>query len=79
MEHIKRPCFRGRASWFSNFVVRLAGDYISRTRAFFALSDLELDLLTFIERCIAGCLNLRVVDEQIFAAIVGINEAIALT
>jgi hypothetical protein len=79
MEHMKRPCFRGRASWFSSFVACLAGDYIGRTRAFFALSDLELDLLTFVERCIAGCLNFRVVDEQIFAAIVGINEAIALT
>lgn len=79
MEHIKRPCFRNRASWFSSFAACLAGDYIGRTWAFFALSDLELDLLTFVECCIAVCLNFRVVDEQIFTAIVGINEAIALT
>ena len=79
MKYMKRPCFGGRASWFSSFAACLAGDYVGRAGAFLALSDLELDLLAFIERCIAGCLNLGVVDEQILAAIVGIDEAITLT
>jgi hypothetical protein len=30
----------------------LGGDYVGRTWAFFALPDLELDLLAFIKRCI---------------------------
>ena len=57
----------------------LAGDYVSRARAFLALSDLEFHLLAFVERCIARRLNIRVVDEQIFAAVIGVNEAKALT
>lgn len=46
-----------------SFVVWLGRNYVSSTWAFFALSDLELDLLAFIETCIAFCLNFRVVDK----------------
>jgi len=38
-----------RAFRFSSPAVCLAGDYVGRTWAFFALSDLELDLLTFLK------------------------------
>jgi hypothetical protein len=34
------------------------------------LPDCKLDLLTLIERGIALCLDLRVVDEQVFAALI---------
>ena len=43
----KRPCLL--AGPFDFLAVLLAGDYIGRTRAFFALSDFELDFLAFIE------------------------------
>jgi len=76
----KRPrnssgAFRFQASRLSG----LAGDYVGRTRAFLALSDLEFHLLAFVERCIARRLNIRVMDEQILAAVIRVNEAIALT
>jgi hypothetical protein len=64
-----------RAFRFSSLVVCLAWDYIGRTWTFLALSDLELNLLAFIERSIARCLDIRVVDKQIFAAIIWINKA----
>jgi len=38
-----------RAFRFLSPAVCLAGDYVGRTWAFFALSDLELDLLTFLK------------------------------
>jgi len=38
-----------RAFRFLSPAVCLAGDYIGRAWAFFALSDLELDLLTFLK------------------------------
>jgi hypothetical protein len=80
MMNMKRPCRSwGRAFWFQAFhSLGLAGDYVGRTRAFFALSDLEFHLLAFVERCIARRLNFRVVDEQIFAAIIGVNKAKSL-
>lgn len=31
--------------------------YVIRTRAFFALSNLEVDLLVFIKRGVAACLD----------------------
>jgi hypothetical protein len=43
------------------------------------LTDLELDLLAFIERRIAGRLDLRVVDKQVVAAIIRVDEAKTLT
>ena len=52
-------------------IVWLDRTYVGRARAFFALSDLELDFLVFIECCITFCLYFRVVDKQIIAAIIG--------
>ena len=59
-------------------VSQSAGNYISRTWTFFALSDLILDFLAFIERGVAAGLNLGMVDKQILAAIVLINKTKAL-
>jgi len=77
---MKRPCRSwSRAFWFQALhSLGLAGDYVGRTRAFFALPDLEFHLLAFVERCIARRLNLRVVDKQIFAAIIRVNKAESL-
>ena len=58
---------------------RLARNYIGRARAFFAFSDLEFNFLAFIERCVPGCLNLRVVNKQIVAAVVWLDETESLT
>jgi len=69
----------GRAFWFSSLVVCLLGDYVGRTRAFSALSDLELDLLALVERCIARRLDLRVVDKQILPPVIRVDEAKPLT
>jgi len=60
---------------FLSYCSGLAGDYVGRTRAFSALSDLELDLLALIKIGIAGRLDFRVVDEQIFAATIGADKS----
>lgn len=57
----------------------LERDYVGRTGTFFPLSDLELDLLPLIERCVTGCLDLRVVDKQIITAVIRCNKTISLT
>jgi hypothetical protein len=49
----------------------LAGDYVRRAWAFFALSDCELYLLAFVKIGVSGALDFRVMDEQIFAAALG--------
>ncbi len=55
--------------------VGLARNYISRTRAFFALSDLEVNLLPLFEIGIAGGLDFRVMDKQVLTAAVGGNKS----
>ena len=55
---------------FPVFYFELAGDDVGRTRAFFALSDLELHLLAFIKSGVTFSLDFRVMNEQILAAIV---------
>jgi len=52
--------------------------YVVCTWAFFALSSLKIDLLVFIECCVAGGLNFRVVDEQVIAAVIRTNKTISL-
>jgi len=64
---------------FTACCLSLAGDYVGRTGTFSAFSDLEFDILAFIERCIAGRLNFRVVNKQIIATTVRLDEAKALT
>jgi hypothetical protein len=52
------------ARWFFRFTVfELARDDVGRTRAFFALSDLELHLLAFIKSGITFSLDFRVMNE----------------
>ena len=74
---------KGPTTWqglsiLSSLVLWLDRGYVGRTRALLALSDLELDLLAFIQRCIACCLDLRVMDKQVIAAIVRGNKTISL-
>ena len=52
---------------------------MGRARAFFALADLERDLLVFVQRGPSGHLDFRMVDEQILSAIVGSNPSEPLT
>ena len=59
--------------------VLLDRDYVGCTRAFFALSDHELDFLSFVERCIARCLDFRVVDKQVIAAAIRGDKTKSLT
>jgi hypothetical protein len=53
----------------------LAGDYVRRTRPFFALSDHELYLLAFIKTGVSGALDFRVMNEQILAAALGADKS----
>lgn len=45
--------------------------------AFLTLTNLKFDLLAIIERRIARDLDLGVMDEQVFAAVIGSDEAVA--
>ena len=74
----KRPCGPAGPCGSQAFVC-LARDNVGRTRALLALSNLKLYLLTFIKGCVALSPDLGVVDEQIFAAIVRVNEAKTFT
>ena len=65
--------------YFSFTLFCLAWDYISRTWTFFAFPDLEFDLLAFIERSEAFRFNLGVMDKQIIASVVRLDEAVPLT
>jgi len=75
----KGPTIWQGLSIFSSFVVQLDRGYVGRTWAFFALSNLKLNALVFIERCIAICLNLRVMDKQIIATVIRSNKTKTLT
>jgi hypothetical protein len=68
----KKALLDSRASRF--FQPYLGRGYIICTRAFFALADLEVDLLVFIKSCIAACLDFRMMDEQICAAVIRTNK-----
>ena len=57
----------------------LARYYVGRAGSFLALSNLELNLLAFIERGIAGRLDFGMVDKQIFAAVIRDYESESLT
>ena len=56
----------------------LARDYVGRTRAFFPLSNLELNLLTFLKSRVAGRLDFRVMNEQVITAAVRTDKSKAL-
>ena len=51
IETMQRP--RSGAGPLPSLIAYLLGDDVRRTRTFFALSDLKLDLLTFIESGVA--------------------------
>jgi hypothetical protein len=74
----ERPC-----DWAGPFLVQalvstLYGSHTGCTRALLALSNLELDLLTFIERGVTLGFDLRVVDEQVLAAVIRSDETESL-
>jgi len=48
----------------------LFGNNVDRTGSFFALAHLILDLLPFIQIRIPGCLDFRVVNEQVGSPVV---------
>lgn len=75
----KKPRHCGAGLVYAQASFGLAGRNVGRTRAFLALSDFEIDRLTFIERGAARRSDLRVVDEQIRATIRRGNEAKSLT
>lgn len=56
---------------------RLEGLHLRSTRPLGAAADLELYGLAILQRGIAVDLNFRVVDKEIFAAIVRLNESVA--
>src|SRR3954469_5969408 len=60
--------------------LRSAGDHEVhglRAFAFFVRFDIEVDTLTFVERCHSGALDRRDVDEHVAAAVVGLDETVA--
>ena len=59
---------------FPVFCFELAGDDVGRTRAFFALSDLELHPLAFLKTGVARRLDLRVMNEQIILGVIGFDK-----
>ncbi len=61
-----------------SYAANLGRDHIVGTWPFFALADLEVDFLIFIQSGVAASLDFRVVDEQISAAIIRSNETKSL-
>ena len=52
-----------------------AGDYAGGAGAFLALSDHELDLLTFVQSGISSALDFGVMDEQVLTVVIGGDKA----
>ena len=72
---MKRAPFLAEPVGFPAFCLGLAGDDISRTGTFFALSNLELHPLAFLKGGIAVRLDFRVMNEQIFTAVIGSDKS----
>ena len=68
------------AGFFNSFglIGYLDRGYIICAGAFFALSDVEVNLLAFIQSGIPAHLDFRMVDEQIIAAVIRGNKAKSL-
>jgi hypothetical protein len=60
------------------FTIRLKRLDVLGSRAFLALSDLKLNLLSFSQRLEAGALNRGMMDENVLAAIFRADETEAL-
>jgi len=71
--------FSGGALVFPVCFFRLTRDYVGRTRAFLALSDIKLNLLAFIETGVAGRLDLRMMNKQVIAGDIGCDKSKAFT
>ena len=69
------PDFLGARWFFRSVALDLRRDYVGRTRAFLALSDLELNPLTFIKTGIAGRLDFGMMNEQVLVGIIGGNKS----
>jgi len=65
--------------WFFNAYALVGRCYVCGTWAFFALADLELDLLAFVESGVTCGFYLRMMDEQIFTAAVRRDKSKTLT
>jgi len=73
----KRP--RRQRGLFGHYIrVSSLRDYVGRTWALFALSNIKLDLLAFLKIGVAGRLDFGVVDEQILAAVIRRDKSKAL-
>src|SRR6478735_1639663 len=57
---------------------RLEDGHVRRLRALVTLLGLVLHLRAFVERAITRALDRAEVDEQVFAALIGCDEAVAL-
>ena len=68
----------GRAFRSSRFTFALAGDHVRRAGTLSTLTDGELDLLVFVKCCVAFGSDFRVVNEEVFAAVIRSNEAKSL-
>ena len=71
----KGPVFWTRPFFRFNFVDVLFGNYVDGTWAFFALTDIVRYRLAFLKVSVSTHLNLRMMDEQFFAAFIGDNES----
>lgn len=64
---------------FWNLAFNLARNYVGSAGSLLTLSNFELNLLAFVERNIAAHLDFRMVDKQIFAAVIRDYESKSLT
>ena len=75
----KGTCHCGEGLLHAQASFGLTRPNVGRARALLALSDFEIDCLALIERNVARRFELRMVDEQIRAAIRRPDEAESLT
>jgi hypothetical protein len=73
---IKKGPHEAGLSVFANLADWLGRCYVVCAWAFFALSELKINLLVFTKLCVACCLDFRMVDEQIAAAVIRSDKPI---
>jgi hypothetical protein len=71
----KGPVFWTRPFFRFNLVDVLFGNYVDGTWAFFALANIVRYRLAFLKVSVSAHLNLRMMDEQFFAAFIGDNKS----
>jgi len=67
--------FSGGALVFPVCFFGLTRDYVGCTWAFLALSDIKLNLLAFLEIGVSGRLDLRMMNKQVFAGVIGCDKS----